>query len=117
MRKNVRLGWTKVKDSNWTIDQIVKKTTLIGILNHLKKSLDPTDTEFRWNLANQLGVFSFYGDLIKYNGTRLKYLQLVFRSSAERKCSIIRISSRIFLEIYFISIQMVRKSPFLLKMN
>ena len=50
--KNITLtnpdGWIKVKDSNWTIEKIVNKTTLIGILNEREVKIFPTDSTARW---------------------------------------------------------------------
>lgn len=99
--KSSPIGWTKVKDSNWTIDQIVEKTTLIGILNHLKTPLDPTDTESRWNLATQSGVFSFYADLVKYNRTRLKYLQLVLDQALDENVQLVELRRGFFGNLFY----------------
>ena len=98
---NIPIGWTKVKDSNWTIEQIVEQTTLIGILNHLIKPLDPTDTESRWNLANQLGVFSFYADLMKYNVTRLKYLELVLDQALKENVQLLELRRGFFGNLFY----------------
>jgi len=68
-------GWIKVKDSNWTIDKIVKKTTLIGMLNEMDEKLYPTDSAARWKVALDNGLFDFYTDLITYNKTRFDYLK------------------------------------------
>lgn len=68
-------GWIKVKDSDWTINKIVKKTTLIGILNEMDTKLYPTDSAARWKVALDNGLFDFYTDLITYNKTRFDYLK------------------------------------------
>ena len=68
-------GWIKVKDSDWTIEKIVNKTTLIGILNQMDTKLYPTDSAARWKVALDNGLFDFYTDLITYNKTRFDYLK------------------------------------------
>jgi len=98
---NVPLGWTKVKNSNWTITEIVKKTTLIGILNDLKTPLYPTDTEARWNLASQYGVFSFYSDLVKHNATRFNYMKLVLDHALEENVQLLEFRRGIFGNLFY----------------
>lgn len=80
-KRNIPLGWTKVKGSNWTISEIIKKTTLTGILNNLDKPIYSTDTGARWNLTHQTGFFDFYADLINYNVTKYNYLKLILDHS------------------------------------
>jgi adenosine deaminase CECR1 len=98
---NIPSGWTKVKDSNWTIENIVKKTTLTGILNDLQKPLYPTDTESRWNLANQIGVFNFYRDLIQYNVTRFNYMKLVLDQALEENIQLLEFRRGSFGNLYY----------------
>jgi adenosine deaminase-related growth factor len=101
IKGNVPSGWTKVKDSNWTISKIVKKTTFIGILNDLKTPLYPTDTEARWNLANQYGVFGFYADLIKYNVTRFNYMKLVLDHALEENVQLLEFRRGFFGNLFY----------------
>ena len=68
-------GWVKVKESDWTVERIVNKTTLIGILNDMDSKLYATDTAARWNAALETGLFDFYTDLIRYNKTRFEYMK------------------------------------------
>ena len=83
-------GWVKVKGSPvWTIDAILNKTTLIGILNNLENKIYPTDTAGRWAVANTYGVFNFYSDLINYNVTRFQYLKACLDKSYEENVQLI----------------------------
>lgn len=87
--KNVPNGWIKVKGSNWTIDTIVSKTTLTGILNNLEEKIYQTDTGGRWGVANKYGVFAFYSDLVRYNKTRFDYMKACLDSSLDENVQII----------------------------
>ena len=98
---NVPSGWTKVKDSNWTISEIIKKTTLVGILNDLKTPLYPTDTEARWNIASQHGVFNFYADLIKHNVTRFNYMKLVLDQALEENIQLLEFRRGFFGNLFY----------------
>jgi adenosine deaminase CECR1 len=98
---NISSGWTKVKDSNWTIEDIVKKTTLTGILNDLSKPLYPTDTESRWNLASHTGVFAFYRDLIQYNVTRFNYMKLVLDQALKENVQLLEFRRGFFGHTYY----------------
>ncbi|CAF4185372.1 unnamed protein product [Rotaria socialis] len=98
---NISSGWTKVKDSNWTISEIVKKTTLIGILNDLKPPIYSTDTKARWNLANQYGVFQFYGDLVRYNVTRFNYMKLVLDHALQENIQLLEFRRGFFENLFY----------------
>ncbi|CAF1612843.1 unnamed protein product [Rotaria sp. Silwood1] len=100
-KNNVPNGWTKVKDSNWTISDIIKKTTLIGILNDLKTPIYSTDTEARWNLADQYGVFNFYGDLIRHNVTRFNYMKLVLDHALEENIQLLEFRRGFFGNLFY----------------
>lgn len=71
-------GWTKVKTSNWTVPEIVRKTTLFGLLNDAKDLPYATDSGARWAFTEQTGVFLFYQSLYNHNDTRLMYLEAYF---------------------------------------
>jgi len=85
-----------VKDSNWTIDAIVNKTTLIGILNDLDIQIRPslTDSSERWKAANP--IFSIYSDIIKYNKTRFEYLKACLDRSLEENVQLIEFRRSFF---------------------
>ncbi|CAF1231950.1 unnamed protein product [Adineta steineri] len=100
-QNNIPPGWTKVKNSNWTISEIVKKTTLIGILNDLEKPLYATDTEARWNLASQNGTFSFYADLVKHNVTRFNYMKLVLDHALKENVQYLEFRRGFFGNLYY----------------
>ncbi|CAF1279676.1 unnamed protein product [Adineta steineri] len=100
-QNNIPPGWTKVKNSNWTISEIVKKTTLIGMLNNLEKPLYATDTEARWNLASQYGTFSFYADLVKYNETRFNYMKLVLDHALKENVQFLEFRRGFFGNLYY----------------
>jgi len=75
-------GWVKVKgNDNWSIEQIVNKTTLIGIFSNTDKKLLPTDSNGRWKVALQNGDFTFYSPLIDHNRTRFAYMKACLDSS------------------------------------
>ncbi|CAF2947939.1 unnamed protein product, partial [Rotaria sp. Silwood2] len=100
-KNNVPSGWTKVKDSNWTISNIIKKTTLIGILNDLKTPIYSTDAEARWNLADQHGVFNFYRDLLRYNVTRFNYMKLVLDHALEENIQLLEFRRGFFGNLFY----------------
>ncbi|CAF3497404.1 unnamed protein product [Rotaria sp. Silwood1] len=100
-KDNVPSGWTKVKDSNWTISDIIKKTTLTGILNELKTPIYSTDTEGRWNVANQYGVFNFYDDLIRYNVTRFNYMKLVLDQALDENIQLLEFRRGFFGKLFY----------------
>lgn len=100
-KNDVPRGWTKVKDSNWTISKIMKKTTLIGILNELETPIYATDTEARWNLADQHGVFNFYRDLLRYNVTRFNYLKLVLDHALEENVQLLEARTGFFGNLFY----------------
>jgi hypothetical protein len=82
-------GWIKVKDSDWTINKIVNKTTLIGILNEMDTKLYPTDSAARWKVALDNGLFDFYTDLITYNKTRFDYLKACLDDALDENVQLI----------------------------
>ncbi|CAF1150116.1 unnamed protein product [Adineta ricciae] len=99
--KNVPDGWTKVKNSNWTISDIVKKTTLTGMLNDLQTPLYPTDTEARWDLASQNGAFRFYADLVKHNATRFRHMKLLLDQALDDNVQFLELRRGFFGNLYY----------------
>ncbi|UJR24852.1 hypothetical protein I4U23_006221 [Adineta vaga] len=99
--KNISIGWTKVKGSNWTISNIVKKTTLTGMLNDLPIPLYPTDTEARWDLASQNGAFRFYAALVKHNATRFNYMKLLLDQALEDNVQFVELRRGFFGNLYY----------------
>ena len=93
---NVPAGWTKVKGSSWTIEAILGKTTLTGILNELPNRAYATDTATRWNIAEEMGVFSSYNDLTRYNVTRFNYLKLILDQALEDKVQLLELRRGFF---------------------
>jgi adenosine deaminase CECR1 len=98
---NVPSGWTKVKDSNWTIPDIVRKSTLTGILNDLDTPIYATDAGSRWNLTNKYGVFDFYGDITKYNVTRFNYMKLVLDHALQENIQLLEFRRNLFGSLYY----------------
>jgi adenosine deaminase CECR1 len=92
-------GWTLVKDSNWTIEQIVSKTTLTGILSEL--DIGPSDSGKRWQVANQYGVFSFYSDLVSNNNTRFAYMNAILEDSLEENVQLLELRRSNFGSLYY----------------
>lgn len=61
-------GWVKVKGSSlWSVEAILNKTTLLGVLRN--ENFQPTDTSRRWKVALER-VIDSYTDLFTYNKTR-----------------------------------------------
>ena len=98
-------GWVKVKESNWTIDAILNKTTLIGILNNLETKILPTDSSGRWKAGNDRGIFGFYSDLIVYNKTRFDYLKACLDNSLNEKVQLIDFRRANFDGLYYFNEQ------------
>ena len=94
-------GWVKVKESSWTIEQILNKTTLTGILNNLSTKVSPTDSSGRWNIANSIGVFNFYDDLVGYNKTRFDYLKSCLDNSLRENVQLIEFRRSNFKGLYY----------------
>ena len=78
-----------MKNSNWTIDAILNKTTLIGIFNNLNKKLYPTDSNGRWRVANERGDFTFYSPLLSHNKTRFMYMSACLDSALQENVQLI----------------------------
>ncbi|CAF0966613.1 unnamed protein product [Didymodactylos carnosus] len=100
-KSNIPQGWTKVKGSNWTISDIVRKTTLTGILNDLNTPIYATDTAGRWSTANKYGVFNFYSDLVKHNATRFHYMKAVLDSSLEENVQLLELRRGSFGSLFY----------------
>ena len=94
-------GWVKVKNSSWTVEQILNKTTLTGILNNLSTKVSPTDSSGRWRAANSRGFFGFYADLIIYNKTRFDYLKSCLDNSLEENVQLIEFRRSNFEGLYY----------------
>jgi adenosine deaminase CECR1 len=94
-------GWRKVKGSDWTIDRLVKKTTLTGILNETTPTVYQTDSSGRWALTNAKGVFSFYNALLRHNGTRAKYIRACLDSMMEENVQLIEFRVGLFGSLYY----------------
>jgi hypothetical protein len=92
-------GWVKVKGSTWTIDAIVNKSTLIGLLNSLDKPISLTDSSGRWQVANP--IFSIYSDIIKYNKTRFDYLKACLDLSLDENVQLIEFRRSFFKGLYY----------------
>jgi len=96
-------GWVKVKDSNWTIDAIINKTTLNGLLNGLKEKIRPTDSASRWSMAGQ--VFTCYSSVISYNKTRFAYLKIFLDLSLKENVQLIEMRRFNFGDLYYFNEQ------------
>lgn len=93
-------GWLKVKDSNWSIEAIVNKTTLVGILNEMSEKIYPTDSAARWDLALKKGLFGFYADLLSYNKTRFDYLKACLDDALSENVQLIEYRHSTFTGLY-----------------
>ena len=100
--------WVKVKSSNWTVDAILNKTTLIGILNNLKTPLYPTDTVAHWAVAKD--VFNFYSDIIEYNNTRFSYIKACLDNSLRENVQLVEFRIFTFKSLYYFDSQGVRQN-------
>jgi hypothetical protein len=95
-------GWLKVKGSSrWTIEAILSRTTLIGILNGLENKVYATDSAKRWALAIDLGVFVMYSDLINFNKTRFDFLRLFLDASLDESVQLVEMRRFGFGELYY----------------
>ena len=93
-----------MKNSAWTLEAIVNKTTLSGILNNLATPVALTDSVARWDIANNYGVFNFYSDIIKYNNTRFQYLKACLDTSLSENVQLIEFRRGAFRNLwYFLS--------------
>lgn len=92
-------GWSLVKDSNWTIEEIVKKTTLTGILSEL--NVPAADSGKRWEIANQYGVFNFYSDLVRNNNTRMAYMNAILEDSLQENVQLLELRRSNFGSLYY----------------
>lgn len=100
-QSNAPAGWTKVRGSNWTIEAILRKTTLTGILNERPNRAYATDTATRWNIAEEMGVFSSYNDLTRYNATRFTYLKLVLDQALADKVQLLELRRGFFGRTFY----------------
>ena len=95
-------GWVKVKNSpKWTIDEILNKTTLIGILNNLDKKISPTDSSSRWRITDERRFFEIYSDLLAYNKTRFDYLKSFLDDALEENVQLIEFRRFNFNGLYY----------------
>jgi adenosine deaminase CECR1 len=84
IKEIVPYGWESVanvandKGKKHTLDYLVKKTTLIGVLNDLKmkknNDLNSNENE-RWKLVVDYGLMDNYNEVMRHNQTRFKYLK------------------------------------------
>ena len=70
-------------------------------MNHLPSPIYATDTAGRWNITAHYRVFSFYDDIIRYNVTRFKYLQMVLDQSLEENIQLLELRRRLFGRLYY----------------
>lgn len=98
-KQNAPSGWTKVLNSVWTIDAILNKTTLSGILT--EKPVYATDTAARWSIAEDQAVFSSYNDLTRYNVTRYEYMKLVLDEALKENVQLLELRRGFFGRTYY----------------
>ena len=100
-KKNIPKGFVKVKESGLSLDDIVKRTTLTGLLNSQTPKIYATDTGARWKLANDKSVFDIYSDLTRYNKTRFDYMKEILDSCREENVQLIELRRSAFSNLYY----------------
>jgi adenosine deaminase CECR1 len=90
-----------VKGSDWTIERIVRKTTLAGILNDTVPSVYQTDSSGRWTLTNSQGVFTANDALIKHNATHAAYMRACLDSMLDENVQLIEYRRGDFGQLYY----------------
>jgi adenosine deaminase-related growth factor len=99
--RDVPPGWVKVKDSNWSIEEILRKTTLISMLNEANSTYLPTDSHGRWDVALTSGLFTFYDDVFKHNQTRYKYMRACMEKSLRDNVQLVEFRRSEFGQLYY----------------
>jgi adenosine deaminase CECR1 len=94
-------GWLKVKGSSWTIDSIVRKTTLINMINDLPEKIYQTDSVARWALAYKSGIFALYDELLRHNTTYIRYLKECLDTSLEEGVLLLELRRGTFGNLFY----------------
>jgi adenosine deaminase CECR1 len=94
-------GWVKVKELNLKIDSIVRKTTLIGMLNSLEEPLSPTDVHARWEYGLKYGAFDIYNELLRFNHTRFQYLRACLDASLSENVQIVEFKRDLHSNLFY----------------
>jgi hypothetical protein len=96
-------GWVYIKrnQSEWTVDKIVRRTTLTGMLNETNGSVYATDSNGRWAVANARGLFGFYDTIINYNVTRAKYMRACLESMMDENVQLVEFRRGLFGTLYY----------------
>ena len=90
--KKVPSGWTKLKESKLTKQEIIDKTTLIGLLKGLKLTGEVNNfSEMRWNITLNAELFLVYQNVAEYATTRYKYLKAVLDSALDENVQLIEL--------------------------
>jgi hypothetical protein len=96
-------GWVYIKANRteWTIEKIVRKTTLTGMLNETTTPVYPTDSNGRWAVANSRGLFGYYDTIINYNVTRAKYMRACLESMLDENVQLVEFRRGSFGTLYY----------------
>jgi hypothetical protein len=92
-KKSVPAGWTKFNETKMSKQEIVEKTTLIGLLQS-SKSRQTAETSFsqmRFNLASDKNLFLVYKNITEYKKTYFGYLKAVLDASLDENVQMVEL--------------------------
>ena len=95
-------GWTKFSESKLKKQDLVDKTTLIGILNGLNSSSVNYDfSEFVWKMAINNNIFLTYQSVSEYKTVRYRYLKAVLDAALDENVQLIEFRRPVFGNLWY----------------
>jgi len=100
--KDIPKGWTNFSESYLTKQDVIDKTTLIGILNGLNSSSMNYDfSEFIWRIAMNTNIFLTYQSVSEYKMIRYRYLKAVLDAALDENVQLLEFRRPIFGNIWY----------------
>ncbi len=100
--KDIPKGWTNFSESYLTKQDVIDKTTLIGILNGLNSSSMNYDfSEFIWRIAMNTNIFLTYQSVSEYKIIRYRYLKAVLDAALDENVQLLEFRRPIFGNIWY----------------
>lgn len=96
-------GWTRLNETKLKKDEIIQKTTLIGLLNGSNLTLQPIDSELRWNLTEGSGIFFTYQNVSEYKNNRYRYLKATLDAALDENVQLLEFRRFLFGTVWYYS--------------
>ena len=96
-KKSVPKGWTKLSETKLTKQEIIEKTTLIGLLKGLKlSSYVEYFSEIRMNLTSDTKLSLIFKNVTEYKSTYFEYLKVLLDSALDENVQILELRRQNF---------------------